>query len=37
MSDHKHRISGTFVLVVILIAAMAAATGVTWFMTHRPH
>lgn len=28
--------SGTIVLIIILVAALAAAVGVTWFMTHRP-
>jgi len=28
--------SGTLVLVAILVVALAAAAGVTWFLTHRP-
>jgi hypothetical protein len=28
--------SGTLVLVIILVAALAAAAGVTWYLTHRP-
>jgi len=28
--------SGTLVIVAIIVAALAAAAGVTWFMTHRP-
>jgi len=32
----KSGASGTLVIVLILIAALAAAAGVTWFLTHRP-
>ena len=32
----KHGASGTMVIVLILVAALAAAAGVTWFLTHRP-
>jgi hypothetical protein len=28
--------SGTMVLIFVVVAAMATATFVTWFMTHRP-
>ena len=28
--------SGTLVILLILVAALAAAAGVTWFLTHRP-
>ncbi|HEX8950895.1 MAG TPA: hypothetical protein VF997_11840 [Polyangia bacterium] len=28
--------SGTLIILIILGAAMAAAAGVTWFLTHRP-
>ena len=29
--------SGTLIIAIILVAALAAAAGVTWFLTHRPH
>src|SRR3954469_1841031 len=32
----KSGASGTLVIVLILVAALAAAAGVTWFLTHRP-
>jgi hypothetical protein len=28
--------SGTLIIAIILVAALAAAAGVTWFLTHRP-
>ena len=32
----KSGASGTLIIVMILVAALAAAAGVTWFLTHRP-
>jgi hypothetical protein len=29
--------SGSLIIVLVIAAALAAAAGVTWFMTHRPH
>jgi hypothetical protein len=36
-STAKSGASGTLVMGIILVAALAAAAGVTWYLTHRPH